>query len=151
MGILIKTTREWWLIALCVLLLMANFFPQTIEYVYPLLDQQGSNLMNMDTDQQIYRCGQTVSAQMIFQKQRNISGMVRWTLVPNNPNGHIEIYPSRVAASAIGIYNTWVNIEPLPNICQPGRYHFEGTITYPLLLGNVSYNLRTTCFKVVDK
>ena len=147
---IIRSVREWWLIAFCAVLLLCTLFPVVGIEIYPVIDTQGGNLQNMQTDKGVYLCGDIVRAQMKFQKQRAVTGQVKWAMV-DGPDSHIDLFPPRVAAAPVGIYDTWVDVEKIPAICRPGRYHFEGVITYTLLLGTVTYQLKTTCFEVKGK
>lgn len=149
MSMIFKTAREWWLVTICFLFLMMVIFPISGIELYPVLDLKGSNLANMETDKKQYRCGEIVHARLIFQKERAVDGMVKWALVPNKPNSHIDLYAPRPAVLAPGIYDTWIEVEKLPAHCGPGQYHFEGVVTYKLLLGQVSYPLRTVCFDII--
>ena len=149
MTAIFRTTKELWLAALCLLLLLSQFYPVTTEWVFPVLDFKGGSQYNMETDHAAYHCGEMVQARFKFQKQRAISGHIKWQLVSHDPERHIVLYPSRIAASPILIIDHWANVEKLPNYCDPGRYHFEGTITYPMLFGEVSYDLKTQTFEVM--
>ena len=154
MAAMFQTTREWALTAcMAVLLLYAILQPVFGIELYPVLDFKGGNQMNMQVDKDpakglSYHCGDIVHARFNFQKQRAIVGLIKWQLVESKPNGRILLYPARHAAAPIGIIDHWAPVETLPGVCEPGQYHFEGTITYPLLFGNVTYNLRTACFEV---
>ena len=140
-----RTAKEWWLTVACLLLLVTQFFPQAIETVYPVLDFKGGNQYNMETDKTVYHCGEIVQGRFKFQKQRTVTGSIKWQLVSHDPARHITLFLPRVAASPILILDHWVSIEKLPGTCEPGQYHFEGTITYP---GGIVYDLRTECFQV---
>lgn len=146
----IRTFREWALIFLCALLFLMAIYPVVGIELYPVIDHQGHNLTNMETDKTVYHCGDVVRARMTFQKQRNVSGVIKWFLI-DGPDSHVDLYPARVAGFPAGLYDKWVDIERIPPICKPGKYHFEGTVSYQLMLGNVSYPLRTQCFEVVSK
>jgi hypothetical protein len=148
MNIAYRAVREWILVVICAILVGMVLYPLSSIELYPVLDWKGGNQYNMETFLSVYRCGEVVKAQMIFQKQRNVKGVIRWMLVPNQPNGHVDIFTERTLAAPVGIYNQWVNIERLPTICAPGKYHFKGTMTYPLLFGQITYAVRTTCFEV---
>lgn len=139
--------KDWLIVILCALLIMTNFLPQAIEWVYPIQDLKGANLMNMETEKNLYFCGETPRALWISQKQREAVGSMKWSLV-DGPETETYYYPPKTVASPIGIYKHWVAVEPLPTVCKPGKYHFEGTITYPVLFGSVTYQLRTQCFEV---
>jgi hypothetical protein len=149
-----STVKTWWLVVVSAILLMMTtitFMPQTIEYFYPTLDWVGGNQFRMETLQQVYHCGETVYARMNFQKQHNAIGEVKWVLrrvPPIDSFPVMFVYPSRVAAAPIGIYNAAVIVEQLPRVCEAGDYYFEGTITYPLLFGKVVYSIKTTRFTV---
>lgn len=144
--------REYWLIALVLVIGFMALFPQAGIEIYPIIDTKGANLTVMPTYKKLYSCGDMVMAFAEFQKQRAASGYVKWTLVresmPGKPNGYRLTYPPRVISASPGIISAWIDIEPLPDTCIPGKYHFEGSFNYKLLLGTVSYPLRTSCFEV---
>ena len=144
---MLKTVKDWIIIILCGVLVLTNFMPQIVEYIYPIIDTKGGNFSNMETDKAVYHCGETPRAVFIFQKQRPIAGRIKWLLV-DGPTTESYVYRSREANTPSGIYKEWIAVEPLPDICRPGKYHFEGTLTYPLLFGSVTYPLRTNCFEV---
>jgi hypothetical protein len=153
MGLIFRTTKEWWLVGLCVILLLAQFFPQATEFVYPIIDWKGGNRLNMQVDKemslgQAYHCGEEVRARFILQKQRAKIGEIQWKLISSAPKGRVQSYPARRVSSPVGISDHWAPVESLPKTCDPGQYHFEGTITYPLLLDKVVYTIRTVCFIV---
>ena len=154
MAAFIKTTREWWLVALCVILFSVQIWPSSIEYVYPIIDPVGSNMTNMNVlypkDRKYYRCGEVVEAYFLFQKQRSIAGWIKWKLIPNRPQAEAFNYPARPVSSPAGITNHYAPVERIMSPCAAGEYHFEGTLTYPLFFGSVSYPLRTECFEVRD-
>jgi hypothetical protein len=139
---------ETWLAIACVILLALTLYPVSGIELASVLDWKGGNQYTMEVKEPTYHCGDMVQAQMIFQKTRPITGTIRWALIPNSPEHHMDLYPVRTAASPVGIYNLWADIEKIPEVCAPGKYHFEGTITYPLLLGRVTYDLRTKDFEV---
>jgi hypothetical protein len=153
MGVIFKTTKEWWLVGLCLLLLLSQFFPQATEFVYPIIDWKGGNRLNMQVDKemslgQAYHCGEEVRARFMLQKQRAKIGEIQWKLISSAPGGRVQSYPARRVSSPVGISDHWAPVESLPKTCDPGQYHFEGTITYPLLLDKVVYTIRTVCFIV---
>jgi hypothetical protein len=153
MGLIFKTTKEWWLVGFCLILLLTQFFPQATELFYPIIDWKGGNRLNMQVDKemslgQAYHCGEMVRARFILQKQRAKVGEIQWKLVGSTPGGVVQQYPARRVSSPIGIVDHWAPVEPLPSICEPGQYHFEGTITYPLVTDKVVYTIRTVCFIV---
>lgn len=145
----LRTTKEWWLTAVCLLLLMSQVFPTTLEWVYPILDFKGGNQFNMEIRKNVYHCGEMVEARFKMQKQRDVTGQIKWQLVSNHDNRNVILYSSRKAASPALIVDHWCQVEELPEICQPGRYYFEGTITYPILMGNIAYGIKTQSFEVV--
>ena len=151
MSLIFKTTKEWWLVGLCLILLSAQFFPQAIELVYPIIDWKGGNRLNMQTDRKDYNCGEQVLARFMLQKQREAVGTIQWKLVASRPGGNAYVFPARTVSSPVGITDHYAPVERLPEVCQPGEYHFEGTIVYPLGLDKVIYTLRTTCFDVKEK
>jgi hypothetical protein len=156
------TAREWWLTALCAFLILAQI-PQGIELAYPILDFKGGNQFNMEVERdfaknQHYHCGDVVMGHFKFQKQREASGTIKWELIKNSNFTGLERvvkkYPPRPAAGPAEIINHWAPIEPLPEVCEPGKYHFQGTISYPVLFGlmaRATYTLRTVCFEVQPK
>jgi hypothetical protein len=145
---IVRTTREWWLIFAIGVLFVLTIFPITGIEVYPVIDTLGSNMTSMETKDKVYHCGDVVVARFTFQKQRAISGVIQWKLVADKPGGSVVLYPPRTASSPPGITDHYAPVETLPPVCEPGRYHFEGSLNYPLLLGRVSYPLRTQCFEV---
>jgi hypothetical protein len=148
---IVRTTREWWLISVITVLFAITLFPITGIELYPVIDTVGSNMQNMEIKDKVYRCGEVVIARFVFQKQRAISGLIQWKLVSNKPGGMVTVYPPRTASSPPGITDHYAPVEPLPSVCESGKYHFEGTLNYPLLIGRVSYPLKTTCFEVRAK
>lgn len=147
----VRTTRAWWLIGVIILILFASIYPSVTEVVYPVIDTTGSNMMNMSVDKKAYNCGEVVNAYFLFQKQQNKVGTIKWKLVPNRPNAEAYTYAARPVGAPVGITAHWAKIEALPEQCSSGEYHFEGTLTYPLFLGSVSYPLRTSCFEIRAK
>jgi hypothetical protein len=153
MTALFKTTREWWLVGLCMILLLTQTYPQVIEYVYPILDWKGGNRLNMQVDKdrtmkEFYQCGEVVTARFKLQKQREAVGQIKWELVKNAPEGQVYPYTARVAAAPVGITDHWAPVERLPQLCAPGQYHFAGTISYPVWFGTVIYSIKTNDFEV---
>lgn len=153
MGVIFKTTREWWLVGVCMILLLMQFFPQVVEFVYPIIDWKGGNRLSMQVDKemglgQAYHCGEVVRARFILQKQRMKVGEIQWKLIASTPEGQSQTYPARKASSPIGIIDHWAAVEKIPSTCEQGQYHFEGTITYPLVFDKVIYTIRTVCFIV---
>jgi hypothetical protein len=144
----LKTTREWWLTAACLLLILTQFWPQATEYAYPIIDWRGGNRLSMATNKEEYSCGEMVNARFTLQKQQNAVGQIKWELVRDEPEGRVYLYTHRVAAAPVGIIDHWAGVEKLPDICEPGKYYFAGTLSYPVLFGTVSYTLRTTKFTV---
>ena len=156
MSLIFKTTREWWLVGICLILLMTQFFPQAIEIVYPIIDWRGGNRLNMQVSKDMaegkfYKCGEMVLARVTMQKQREAVGTVQWKLVGNDPGGNAYTYPPKTISAHIGIIDNWTRVEKLPDVCSPGQYHFEGTMVYPVTFGTVIYTIRTTCFTVRGK
>jgi hypothetical protein len=148
-----KSTREWWLVVFVLVLglswIIPNALPSLSETLYPVIDSTGSNMLSMETDKKVYSCGETVRAYFLFQKQRYVVGQIKWKLVPNRPNSLAHDYLPRVAASTPAIVSYWAKVETIPvGVCEPGEYHFEGMLTYPLFFGQANYPLRTTCFEV---
>ena len=144
----VSLAREWFLVLLTgIIFLIVIIRPAGFE-LYPVMDWKGGDQFNMPTDKDVYHCGDIPQARFTYQKNRSITGKIKWMLIPSTPEGHIDHFPARVAASPIGIYDKWVNIEKLPIKCEPGKYHFEGSITYPLFIGTVTYDIRTQCFKI---
>jgi hypothetical protein len=139
------------LIALIAALITIQVFPGVSETVYPVIDTLGGNMTNMATEQTTYHCGDKVVAFFQFQKQRNILGTIKWKLVPDKPDARAFNYPPRPAAAPVGIVSHWAGVEDIPPVCLSGKYHFEGTISYPVWFGQVSYPLRTSCFQVEEK
>lgn len=152
MSAIFKTTREWWLVGLCLLLLLSYFFPQGIELVSPIIDWHGGNRLSMETDMKEYNCGEQVSARFKLQKNRNAVGTIKWELVSDDPGkDQVLLYPARVASAPEGIINHFAQVEKLPDVCAPGKYHFSGTLSYPVYFGTVIYSIRTACFEVKEK
>jgi hypothetical protein len=156
MSIIFKTTKEWFLVFACAVLLLTQFFPQAIELVYPIIDWKGGNRLNMQVSKDMregkyYKCGEMVLARVMMQKQREAIGEVHWKLVSSEPGGNAYSYLPRTVSAPIGIIDHWARVEKLPDICVPGQYHFEGTIAYPVLFGKVIYTVRTVCFIVKGK
>ena len=147
MAMILKTAKDWFIVVLCAALIITNFIPQALEVVDPILDWHGGNRLNMETDKAEYACGEMVKARFKVQKTREKVGSIKWALI-DGPDSQIHLYTTRVADLPIGIYDHWVAVENLPQSCTPGKYHFEGVITYPVLFGSVSYTVRTTCFAV---
>lgn len=149
-----NTVKTWWLVVVSASLLVMTtitFVPQPVEYFYPTLDWAGGNQCKMETLQQVYHCGDTVYARMNFQKQRNAIGEVKWMLrriPPINNFPVMFVYPPRIAAAPIGIYNAAIMVEQLPRVCEEGDYYFDGTITYPLFFGKTVYSIKTTTFRI---
>ena len=147
-----KIAKEWGLIAICFLVMIGNLIsPEIMGRVYPVLDFQGGNQFNMEVQKPVYHCGEMVIAKFRFQKQRDLAGTIKWKLISSDPTKHIDVYLPRIAASPVMIHDHWADVEKLPAICSPGKYHFEGTLSYPLFVGNLSYGLRTECFEVKDR
>jgi hypothetical protein len=156
MGFIFRTTKEWWLVSLCLLLLLAQFLPQTIETIYPIIDWKGGNRLSMQVSNDMregkyYHCGEMVLARFRLQKQREAVGEIQWKLLRSPSDSYAYSYPGRRVSSPIGITDHWAGVERLPEVCSPGQYYFEGTITYPGILGQVIYTIRTECFLVKDK
>jgi hypothetical protein len=148
-----RSIQKWALIAACVVLFLANLFPIIGIELYPVLDIKDGNLSAIEVSRRNreYRCGEMVVGQFIFQKQRAVAGSIKWELVesPINTKSKVILYPARVAACPTGFINHFANIERLPEICSPGWYQFRGTISYPLLFGTATYQLKTVPFEVV--
>ena len=145
---------HWALIIFCSGLVIGSMVPlaSTVqEWWKPVIDTLGSNMENMDVDKpppKYYRCGERVDGFFRFQKQRHLVGQIKWQLV-KGADERIFLYPFRTVAAQSGIINHWAPIEKLPDVCEPGQYHFEGLLTYPLGFGRqASYPLRTVCFEV---
>jgi hypothetical protein len=153
MSFIFKTTREWWLVGLCLILLLTQFFPQAVEMVYPIIDWKGGNRLNMQVSKDLlegksYHCGEIVLARVMMQKNKEATGTVQWKLISNEPGGTAFTYPPKAISSPVGIIDHWTRVEKLPDICTPGQYHFEGTMIYPQIFGSVIYTIQTTCFVV---
>jgi hypothetical protein len=152
---IVKTTREWFLVILCLVLLATQFFPQTIELVYPIIDWKGGNRLNMQVSKDMregkfYRCGEMVLARFILQKQREAVGEIQWKLHSKTPGGNTYYYPPKAISAPIGITDHWARVEPLPDVCMPGQYYFEGTMSYPVVFGRVIYTIMTEDFVVKE-
>jgi hypothetical protein len=151
----VKSAREWALVIACLILLGTQFLPQFIELVYPIIDWKGGNRLDMQVSKDMregkfYRCGEMVLARFILQKQRKAVGEIQWKLISSSPAGNSYYYPPRVISSPIGITDHWARVEELPSVCMPGQYHFEGTMSYPVMFGKVIYTIRTECFIVKE-
>ena len=156
MNYLFQTTKEWALAIVCLLLIATQFFTQTIELVYPIINWQGGNRLNMEVSKDMqegkyYQCGEMVLARFILHKQREYVGEIQWKLVSNMPGGNAYVYQTRIVSSHIGITDHWAKVETLPDICMPGKYHFEGTVSYPVMFGKVIYTIRTVPFLVKER
>lgn len=113
---------------------------------HPVLDWTGGNQLDMQTEKEVYHPGEMVRARMIFQKERPVTGTIKWYL---KDHVYSKSYRERMAAAPVGIYDIMTEIERIPDDCPPGIFHFQGTINYPLnFLYSISYGLRTICFKV---
>lgn len=151
MSIAYQKIREWVLVFVCACLVAFNFIHPAGVELYPVLDFQGGNQFTMATDKLVYHCGETVQALTIYQKQRQASGKIIWTLVRSDQNGNnyvVKTYPPRDISRPVGIYHEWRQVEILPDTCEPGRYHFEGVLTFDLWMGKAVYPLRTACFEM---
>ena len=151
-----NTTKEWGLAIACLFLLMTQLFPQAVELVYPIIDWQGGNRLEMEVSKDMregksYQCGEMVLARFMLQKQRNAVGEIQWKLCSNTPGGNAYVYQTRIVSSHIGITDHWAKVETLPDICMPGKYHFEGTVSYPVMFGKVIYTIRTVPFLVKER
>jgi hypothetical protein len=149
-GMILKTTKEWMLTFLCLLLLATQFMPQMAEFIYPIIDWKGGNRLSMEVDKKTYHCGEVVNARFAMQKQREAVGKIKWELVSSTNERQVVLYSARTVASPSSIIDRWAAVERLPEFCAPGQYHFRGTISYPVWLGTVIYTIRTTCFDVVQ-
>lgn len=120
-------------------------------WVNPVIDTTGSNFALMPVDKNVYHPGDMVRVRFMFQKQRPAVGMIKWYL---KDHGSDFLYRERTAAAPVGIYDVWTDAEVIPDTpaLQPGKYHLEGTITYPLptwfFRRNLIYQLRTECFNI---
>jgi hypothetical protein len=144
--------REWGLIAAVLVLFVMTIYPVIGVEVWPVLDTKGGNLMSMEVERldRVYHPGEMVVAQFIFQKERAVTGQIKWELMPSplNPDAKVVLYPARVVAGPVGFVNHFANVERLDEDTKPGWYKFRGTITYPLVIGTVPYQLQTVCFEV---
>ncbi|HEY8191650.1 MAG TPA: hypothetical protein VIG74_04435, partial [Alphaproteobacteria bacterium] len=101
----------------------------------------------IQVEKEVYHPGEIVRGYMTFCKNRNMTGVVQWSLVDT----YLKIYPNRDSAIAQGCYEKkLVEIEVIPMDSYPDMYHYEGTVTYRINAVNTSVvKLRTVPFRVV--
>ncbi|MHB8084289.1 MAG: hypothetical protein ACYDHZ_00485 [Dehalococcoidia bacterium] len=150
-----KIVNDWALLTLAsvlvVWMLFIGWFAWGEPVFRPVLDFMGGNEYNMEPAHPVYCPGDMVKVRMNFQKQRDVPGTVKWILRRTDDTAispYITVYQARPAMAAIGIYNGYVDVERLPADMVPGRYHFEGEILYPQIIGLQTFGVRTGCFDV---
>jgi hypothetical protein len=102
----------------------------------------------IQTDKEVYHPGEMVKGRFLFHKNGHTDGIIKWSL----NNSHTLVYSERILSFPAGIYDKILDIEFLPNLCAfvNGSFYFSGVITYQINpLKNVSYEVRTTPFKVM--
>lgn len=103
--------------------------------------------LTLETEKQIYHPGDTVRAYVSFCKYRDVVPKINDALVDD----YLTLYDERYASSGvIGCKdNLLIDLEKIPMNEFPGTYHFNRTLTYPLLKRNLVFQLQTNDFKVI--
>lgn len=98
------------------------------------------------TTKDVYYPGEMVMARVLFQKNRNLTGIIQWHLI----NKKITDFKSRQVTLPVGIWDTEVRVEILPEDTIPGEHWFCGVVTYLVnWLGKVEYPVWTNRFVVL--
>lgn len=143
---------SWTLIALATAILLAIFYGAWCDIfdgrIYnPVLEWGArSRGPTHTTTQQIYRPGEMVYARVLFNKQRNISGILQWQLIDHI----VRQFPERPGSLPIGVWDHEVPVERIPMDIEPGDYYFAGTVRYKVnWLSTVTYEIWTNKVTVV--
>ena len=94
-----------------------------------------------------YRSGEMVQAWVNLRKNRDIVGMVQWSLMDQR----FYPYVARRGVVPVGTHHLIVNIELIPRNIAPGQFHFSGQATYQInYFKTLSIPIKTNCFEVVE-
>jgi hypothetical protein len=97
-------------------------------------------------EKETYKPGEMVYANVLFHKNRAITGVIQWALI----NKELKQFPPRPGSLPVGIFNGKVRVEPIPLDANQGEHWFCGTVNYKInWLANLSYNIWTDKFEVV--
>lgn len=135
----------------CCMLAIITFFALVFSY-FAFID--GSfirpviKISELQTTKDTYEPGDYVYVRTSYCKYRNIPALVEWILI----NSQLHFYTPEVRNIVeIGCKEKiLLPVEKLPNMIEPGKYHFAGNLTYPVNpIRKIVIPLRTNDFEVL--
>lgn len=150
----LKRITDWVVILLSATILLAMLYAGWCDLIdgrlYKPVIEFGSRFVGPThlTTKLVYKPGEMVFARIAFQKQRNIPGIIQWTLI----NHDFRQFTERSGSLPVGVFDHIVPVEKIPIDIDIGEHWFCGTVRYKVnWLSTVSHSIWTNKFEVVKK